>query len=319
MSEVSYVDSVGRTRASLGYRQMVRSLDTKLLSLLRGDLEQVLYEGLGPGVEQRLGCTVQAVEESEDGVRVRLDDGSSWEGDLLIGADGVHSTVRELVFVPESSCLRYLGFHTAAWTFGDSSLHRRIGDQFAITDTADRAVGLYGLRNGHVAVFGVHRRSEAAIPADPRHEVQSVYADLGWMVPEALQRCPEVPELYYDQVAQIELPGWTTGRVALLGDACQAVSLLAGQWASLALAGAWVLAEELERQPGIGEALSRYHARLAPTVLDKQAAGRRTAEWFLPSSAGRLQLRRWALRAMRLPVLDRLLASRIVAGAGGIP
>ncbi len=58
--------------------------------------------------------------------------------------------------------------------------------------------------------------------------------------------------------------------------------------------------------------------RIAP-VADKQAAGRRTAEWFLPSSPRRLLLRRLALRAMALPGLDRLFSSRLVAGAGAIP
>ena len=66
-------------------------------------------------------------------------------------------------------------------------------------------------------------------------------------------------------------------------------------------------------------ALARYNTRMAASVADKQAAGRPTAEWFLPSTPHRLLLRRLALRAMALPGLDRLLSSRIVAGAGGIP
>ena len=66
-------------------------------------------------------------------------------------------------------------------------------------------------------------------------------------------------------------------------------------------------------------ALARYNTRMAASVADKQAAGRRTAEWFLPSTPRRLLRRRLALRVMALPGLDRLLSSRIVAGGGGIP
>ena len=104
--------------------------------------------------------------------------------------------------------------------------------------------------------------------------------------------------------------------MVLVGDACQAVSLLAGQGASLAVAGARVLADELADDSDLPAALGRYHARLAPTVAAKQAAGRRTAEWFLPSTRSRLALRRLALRAMRLPGLNRAMNSRLVAGSG---
>ena len=137
-------------------------------------------------------------------------------------------------------------------------------------------------------------------------------------MPDVLEHCPPSGALYYDQVAQIHLPHWNTGRVVLVGDACQAVSLLAGQGASLAVAGAHLLAEELAGASDVPAALGRYHARLAPAVAAKQAAGRRTAEWFLPSTTSRLLLRRLALRAMRLPGLNRAMSSQLIAG-GGIP
>ena len=165
----------------------------------------------------------------------------------------------------------------------------------------------------------MHRTLDPAIPDDPGAAIQTTYSDLGWLVPEALAHCPHPPALYYDQVAQIEMPRWTTARVALVGDACQAVSLLAGQGASLAVAGAHLMATELERGPSVTDALARYHARMAAAVAEKQAAGRRAAEWFLPTSRRRLLLRRLALRAMQLPGIGRQLSTRFVAGAGGIP
>ena len=93
----------------------------------------------------------------------------------------------------------------------------------------------------------------------------------GWY-PMRWPTVPSASALYYDQVAQIEMPNWTRGRVALLGDACQAVSLLAGQGASLAVAAAYVLGTELRRTPTVPEALARYRSRLAPVVAEKQAA-----------------------------------------------
>jgi 2-polyprenyl-6-methoxyphenol hydroxylase-like FAD-dependent oxidoreductase len=138
-------------------------------------------------------------------------------------------------------------------------------------------------------------------------------------VPEVLAHCPQPPTLYYDQVAQVHLVNSVRGRVVLVGDSCQAVSLLAGQGASLALAGAHVLAEELGRAGSIGAGLQRYQDRMKPMVCDAQAAGRRAAAWFLPSSRGRLLLRRWTLHLMRLPGVDRRLATSLVGNAGRVP
>jgi 2-polyprenyl-6-methoxyphenol hydroxylase-like FAD-dependent oxidoreductase len=319
VNELNYVDRNGRPRATLDYQRMVRSLDGRLLSLLRGDLARAIYEDLSGPVKVHFNSSVREVEQTPDEVRVTLTDGRRWSGDLLVGADGIHSTVRELVFGAESAYLRYLGFHTAAYTFADDVLRDRLGDQFAMTDSVDRAVGLYAIRNGRIAVFTVHRTAEATLPQDPRAAIQSTYADLGWLVPEVLAHCPSAPALYYDQVSQIEMPNWTRGRVVLVGDACQAVSLLAGQGASLAVAGAHVLATELGRTATVSQALARYRSRLAPIVAEKQASGRRTAQWFLPTSPSRLALRRLTLRAMRLPGLDHLIGDRLVAGGGGIP
>jgi 2-polyprenyl-6-methoxyphenol hydroxylase-like FAD-dependent oxidoreductase len=319
VDELNYVDRNGRPRASLDYQRIARSLDGRLLSLLRGDLARTIYEDLGGPVKVRFDSSVREVEQTPYEVLVTLSDGRLWSGDLLVGADGIHSRIRGLVFGAESTYLRYLGFHTAAYTFADDVLRDRLGDQFAITDSVDRAVGLYAIRNGRVAVFTVHRTADAALPKDPRAAIQSMYADRGWLVPEALTHCPSASALYYDQVSQIEMPNWTRGRVALLGDACQAVSLLASQGASLAVAAAHVLATELGRTPTVPQALARYQNRLASVVAEKQAAGRRTAQWFLPTSPGRLALRRLALRAMRLRGLDHLIGGQLVAGGGGIP
>jgi 2-polyprenyl-6-methoxyphenol hydroxylase-like FAD-dependent oxidoreductase len=316
VSEVSYVNRNGRPRAALDYERMSRSLDGRLLSMLRGDLALALSEGLGSQVEMRYHTSVRAINETPDGVDVTLTDRSHWRGDLLVGADGIHSVIRSLTFGPESEYLRFLGFHTAAFTFSDPDLHRRLGDRFAITDSRNRAVGVYALRNRRIAVFAVHRTAEPGLPDDPRAAIRATYSDLGWLVPEILEHCPPSGALYYDQVAQIEMPQWSTGHVVLVGDACQAVSLLAGQGASLAVAGAHLLADEIAGAPDLPTALSRYHARLAPAVAAKQAAGRRTAEWFLPSTLPRLLLRRLALRAMRLPGLNRTMSSQLIAGTG---
>lgn len=318
VDRVTYATPGGRPTATLDYGRLRSALHGRLLSLLRGDLEAVLLEGLDHHVAMSFGTTVTGIASApEDQVDVELSDGSHSLVDLVVGADGIHSAVRALVFGPERDVLRHLGCHTAAYLFEDADLHDRLAGRFLLTDVVDRQLGLYGVRGGRVAVFAAHRDPGPAPPEDPCAALRDHYAGLGPLAARALDRCPG--DVYYDVVAQICMPRWTSGRVVLVGDACGAVSLLAGQGASLAMAGAEVLAQELGRGPTVAASLGRYESRLQPVVAASQAAGRRSARWFLPHSAAQLRLRRIALRAMRLPGLDRLLASRLVGNAGRVP
>jgi 2-polyprenyl-6-methoxyphenol hydroxylase-like FAD-dependent oxidoreductase len=181
-----------------------------------------------------------------------------------------------------------------------------------MTDTVGQQMGFYGLRDGRVAAFAVHRTPDPALPADTRTAVRETYAGLGWLVPEALRHCPPQAEIYYDQVAQTVMPRWHTGRVVLVGDACAAVSLIAGQGASLGIAGAYLLAEQLARARSIEAALQEYERLWRPVVAEKQTIGRAGARWSLPETATQLRIRRAALRIARLPGLDRYLAALVV-------
>ena len=301
VDEAAYVDARGRRVAGLRFDRLAKAVDGRLVSIMRPDVERAFREDLPAGVTLRFGARVVGVQDGATGVDVRLADGSAVSGDLLVGADGVHSAVRRLVF--GDGHVRYLGFHTAAFTFDDPSVHALVADRFCVTDTVGRQVGFYGLRDGRVAAFTVHRTPSPDLPADPRAEVVRVYGSLGWVVPRALARCPE--EIYYDQVAQVRLPRWSSGRVVLVGDACGAVSLLAGQGASLGIGGAYVLADNLDD-------LAAYERAWRPVVLEKQQVARSGARWFLPASPWRLRARRVAMRLSSLPGIDRAVATSLV-------
>ena len=128
-----------------------------------------------------------------------------------------------------------------------------------------------------------------------------------------LELCPEHP--YDEIVAQIVMQAWQHPRTALLGDACGAVSLLAGQGGSLAIAGAALLGDILgpvASPERIGPALLEFERRWKPVVEEAQAAGRRAAVSFLPANRLQCLLRRWIIRATHLPGIDRTVARRIV-------
>jgi 2-polyprenyl-6-methoxyphenol hydroxylase-like FAD-dependent oxidoreductase len=100
--------------------------------------------------------------------------------------------------------------------------------------------------------------------------------------------------------------------VALLGDAGYAVSLLAGQGAALAIAGAYVLGEQLARAASTGAALAGYEQALRPIVADRQKTARSTARWFVPATRWQLRLRHAAVALTGLPFADRIAAATLI-------
>jgi 2-polyprenyl-6-methoxyphenol hydroxylase-like FAD-dependent oxidoreductase len=112
-------------------------------------------------------------------------------------------------------------------------------------------------------------------------------------------------------VAQTDLPNWSRGRVVLVGDACQAVSLVAGQGASLAIAGAYVLADQLACARRVEDALHGYERLWRPVITDRQRTARRTARWFVPESVRHLRARRAALCFAGLPGASRLAGTSL--------
>lgn len=313
VQEAAFVGPDGRVRGRLRYDQFADVVGGRLVSIMRPDLERTLREHLPAGVRLRYGAGPERIEDGPDGVTVTLTDGSTLTADLVVGADGVHSRVRELAFGPERDYLRHLGFHTAAYSFDDPAVHARVRGRFHLTDTVDRQVGLYALGDGRVAMFGVHRTDELSLPADPCAAVRRAYGSLGWVVPEVLAHCPPAADVYYDDVAQIEMPSWHRGRVVLLGDACFAVSLLAGQGASLAVAGAFVLAEQLRHADDLDSALAAYERAWRPVVEEKQRVARGAVRWFLPHGLPGLWVRRALLVLSRVPGVDRMLGG-VLAG-----
>jgi 2-polyprenyl-6-methoxyphenol hydroxylase-like FAD-dependent oxidoreductase len=313
VSEASYVDDRGRRRSGLPYAAFAEAMDGRLLSIMRPDLEAVLREALSSRVDLRFGVEPHQVQHVHEGVVVWLSDGLRSEADVLIGADGIHSAVRRLVFGSVEP--RHLGFQTSAFVVPGSGLREQVEGRFCLTDTTDRVMGLYGLRDGSVAAFTAHRTSERGMPDDVRDTVRREFDSLGWIVPEVLDRCPPSEEMYYDNVAQVELRSWSHGRVVLVGDACYAVSLLAGQGASLAIAGSYLLARLLAESPSPQQAFARYERVWRPVVEDRQRTARTMVRWFVPLTPVHLYLRRLVLKLVGLPWITRRVAVRL----GGRP
>ena len=318
-----YVDEAGQTTAHLDYEKFSRLAGGKVLTLLRPDMERAALAALGdvpPGrVHVRYGVRVSGAWTDGDGGHAIVTDasGAELDADVLIGADGIHSGIRDSVFGPERSYLRPLGMRAAAYIVSDAELNARFRNRFILTDSIGRSAGIYGLRSGQVAVFLVYP-DKVETPWDARvgtlqERLAREFSGLGAAMDRLLKLCPEDP--YDDVVAQIVMPGWHRGRVTLVGDACGAVSLLAGQGGSLAIAGATLLGEVLgpvSSPQGISPALDVFEQRWRPVVEVAQTSGRRAAATFLPAGRAQRFLRRWVIRAANVPGIDRLVARQIL-------
>jgi 2-polyprenyl-6-methoxyphenol hydroxylase-like FAD-dependent oxidoreductase len=320
VNRIDYVDTNGRSTAHLGYESFTKVVGDRLRSILRPDLEQAIREVLPDSVELSYSTTISSIHDSSAAtvsggkVDVELSDGRRLTADLLIGADGIHSDVRGMVFGPESDFFKFLGFHVGAYSFRDSRVKDILANRYAITDTRGEAMFFYRLRDGSISALGVHRTDRQERPDDIQQEFLERYRSLGWLCPLALEHCPE--SFYYDQVAQIRMPRWHRGRVVLLGDAAAAVSLLAGQGASLGMAGAYVLADELAKHEQVPAALAAFEARWRPHVAEQQKAGVSAAKWFVPADRRALLMRRLSMRLIKVPGVSRLVSGAVVGKIG---
>ncbi len=315
---VELVNGDGSHQAYMSYAALRASLGGRLFSLMRGDIEHELFDALPENVEIRFGTEVTAVDDSDAGVGLTLDGGERVQADLLIGADGLHSGLRRQEFVPEAEALKFLGYHTAAYIFRSEAVAKAARGNFVMLSLPGRQAGIFRMQGDQVAVYFIWRDARPQRAQDARMVIADQFGDLGWLIPEILASAPDNSEIYYDVVAQIEAPRWHGRRVVLIGDAAYAVSLLAGQGASLAIGGAHLLARMLAEHGDIGAALAAFERVMRPEAEKKQAAGRRTAEWIVPGSRFRVWLRAAVFNLSSLPLVSRLIGGLVAPSPKGV-
>lgn len=307
VGKLHFVNPEGMVRSSMDYQQIRRAIGDQLFPILRGDVERVLHAAVPDSVAIRYATTIAALENRDDGVRLELEDGAREQADLLVVAEGIHSRTRQMIFGAESQFIRPLGFHTAAHFLGSAEVAAALAGDFKMVAVRERLLGLYEVEPGQIMVFFVFRADGLDRPRDPGPGLRRAFGDLGWVVPQVLAAMPDPADVYYDVVAQIAMPRWHDKRVVVIGDAAHAVSLVAGQGASLAIAGAQALGQVLARTGDVEAALAHYEAQLRPLVLDKQKAGRSMADWFVPKSAAHAWMRDLTVNVMNWPPLAGLI------------
>lgn len=240
-------------------------------------------------------------------MRADLTDGSTDTADIVIGADGVHSTVRDIVFGAQQRYYRSLGYRTAGFVVWDYELVRQLGPDIKLMTAPGRVVGLCPLPGGRVAASFAYEAQGNGGARNALDELRNNYPEFGWLVPQVLNLAPRLEAMHHEQALQVDVPHWSLHRVVLLGDACHAGSALTGQEAFLAMSGAYVLVSALCREPTLRTAFECYENRMRPSLNRRQEIRRRLTKWLVPATEGQILVRNVALTLANQPWMGWLL------------
>jgi 2-polyprenyl-6-methoxyphenol hydroxylase-like FAD-dependent oxidoreductase len=272
----------------------------------------MIYRRVEGHVETLFGQSISGLVQDDSGAQVTFESGQSRPFDLVIGAGGIHSPVRGLVFGPTEKFEKDLGYRVAAF----EALGYQPRDElvYFAYSTPGRMVARFAMRDDRTLFLFVFT-DEYMTGRDPRNldETRSVlrgaFGGAGWECPQILDELDRDYEVYFDRVSQIVMDRWSLGRVALVGDAACAVSLLAGEGTGLAMLEAYVLARELHRADGNHRAaFHRYEQLLRPLVAQKQKSALAFASAFAPKTRLGLWTRNQAVRLLNVrPLADWII------------
>ena len=312
MQELRIVDDRGRRLSGFGVQVFRELTGGRYITLGRSDLSKLLYDRISGSCEIIFGDSITSLREAHSEVHVEFEHGGERRFDLVIGADGLHSRVRKLVFGPQDRYEKDLGYRVAAFETGRYRPRNEL--VYIIHGAPGRQVGRFALHDDRTLflfIFHGGGETEAHGVAAQKAILRKAFEGDGWELPRILAALDTCDDLYFDRVSQIRMDAWSHGRVALVGDAGFCVSFLAGQGSALAMTAAYVLAGELATSPGRPQAaFRRYEDRLRPFIHAKQRAAERFAAAFVPQTRLGVFFRNQVIKTFRVPAIARIAIGR---------
>jgi 2-polyprenyl-6-methoxyphenol hydroxylase-like FAD-dependent oxidoreductase len=310
------VDSAGRPQASFDANSFGEKDFVEEIEIRRPELANILYEQLRNHVEFIFGDSPQAIDDRGDRVQVKFANGNLREFDLVVGADGIHSKTRRLVFGDESPISYadlYAAFFDIPRSDSDGSWVR------FYSAPGGRSVALRPYSKDRTQVYLCFRSKERGyenLDVDlQKRLIQKLFADVSFEAPRILRELPNLDDFYFDSIGQVKMDRWSKGRVTLVGDAGYSPSPLTGMGANVALVGAYILAGELSRHQDYSEAFKQYETWMRPYVTKAQKIIPGSVRLALPNTRTAIILRNAVLGFVFRPAITRFIAKLITSKA----
>lgn len=276
MRGMSIVDGAGRELHRTSEETLSGGpLDGEDVELLRDDLTRILFESTrGDDVEYNFGDSISSLKQSESGVATVFESGQERRFDLVIGADGMHSAVRRLVFGPEPGFIHHLGSYVGIFT-APNLLDLDYWQVWIRAEEGSGGVVMSARDNTEARIYLGFESEVLDLNHTDVEAQKQIFCErlshLGWEVPRMLEYVWAAPDFHFDSMSQIRMNTWSDGRVALLGDAGYAGSPMSGQGTSMAIVGAYILAVELAAADGDHRrGFTGYEKRMRPWVEKNQ-------------------------------------------------
>jgi len=304
---VAFVDSKGEVLGELPGATVNDSDED--IEIPREDLTNILRAALPSSVALVFGDSIDRLHDDGDGVDVHFRSAPQQRYDLVVGADGLHSATRRLVFGPEADFLQHLGFYVALADLPGTEappgqinpMYNYPGHLCGVASYNDKALAIFTFRSNWIDYDYHDLDAQKQILRD------AFAGHVEWQLPALLAAAGDDPELYFDSVSLIQMPGWHRGRVVLIGDAAHCASGLSGRGTSLALTGAFLLAQALAETSGDHErAFERYENEQRPHATAAQATAGPGGDLLVPATEQDLAVRNQALagRRPKVAILD---------------
>lgn len=279
----SYHDRSGKAILTLDYERLFEA--GNITQVMRDDLERVLYDHAKDKADYLFSRSIAKIDQNGGEVDVTFDDGSEKTFDLVIGADGLHSAVRKHGFEASEVNQHFMGLKAAA--FRCENMLGLTHKYEAYMDPHRHTIA-YTTRTNELACIFIWASDTLDIPkpgATRLAALDKTYSGATRQVRELISSRSADSHIYMDTMIQIEMPCWHKGRVCVVGDAAHSLTLLSGQGASIAIAGASTLARALCTME-TDAALAHYDAAIRPEITRLQPQVRKNARWYVPGGLG---------------------------------
>jgi 2-polyprenyl-6-methoxyphenol hydroxylase-like FAD-dependent oxidoreductase len=305
----------GKPPIELDVGRLVAGISERHVEVMRGELTSILYEATRDDVEYRFGDSIRTLDQDGDGVEVTFEQGGPRRFGLVVGADGLHSGVRRLVFGEEERFRHYLGGYLGVFSLPN---YRGLDGRMVAYSAPGRTAAMYPVRQTGQARALFLFRAAAELRYDhhdldqQRRLLREAFAEHAWELPRLLAELEHASDFYFDSISQVRMPSWSSGRVTLVGDAGYCPAPAVGGGTALAVIGAYVLAGELRAAGGDpARAFPGYERELAELVRRSRSIGPTVMKTLIPRRPLEVWLTTQVLRLVpRLPAaLQRRLSA----------